>query len=128
MKIGKKWRKKLTWLENLKRMRIIPKLEYCTTVNDFSLSLSLSLHVYIYVCMCVCVCVCRVWSVNCRQNYAKKMKMILTSYFPDVFTKITKNILKYYRLNLFKANTTGFNQDLQATFESPASLSNDLLF
>ena len=41
--------------------------------------------------------------------------------------KLYENILKYYRLTLFKVIVFDFNNGLQTTSESPASLSYSLL-
>ena len=41
--------------------------------------------------------------------------------------KLHENILKYYRLNLFKESIIDFNHSLQTTLESPANLSDCLL-
>ena len=41
--------------------------------------------------------------------------------------KLHENILRFYRLNIFKEITIGFNYGLQMTLESPASLSDGIV-
>ena len=49
------------------------------------------------------------------------------SLYQIYLPKLYENILKYYRLNLFKEIPIGFNHSLQITSESPATLSDGLL-
>ncbi len=49
------------------------------------------------------------------------------SFYQIYLPKLHKNILKYYRLNLFKEIAIGFNHGLQMTSESLASLLDGLL-
>ena len=44
------------------------------------------------------------------------------SFYLIYLPKLLENILNFYRLNLFKEKTTGFNNGLQTTKESLASL------
>ena len=49
------------------------------------------------------------------------------SFYQIYLLGLHENILKYYRLNLFKGITIVFNDSLQMNLEYPASLSNSLL-
>ena len=44
------------------------------------------------------------------------------SLYQIYLLNLQKNILKYYRLNLFKEIAIGFNHSFQMTLEHPASL------
>ncbi len=64
--------------------------------------------------------------VSYRLNYTK-IKIIDISLYQIYLPKLHENILKYYRLNLFKEIAIIFNLELQTTPESPANVSHGFL-
>ena len=64
---------------------------------------------------------------NLSSKLRKKENNTDIALYPIYLPKLHENILKYYRCNLFKEISIGFNYGLRTTLKSPVSHSNVLL-
>ena len=96
--------------------------------NIYILYIYYLLYIYVCVSVCVCVCVCVQSAMSKLSSKSCKIQNDTDiSLYQIYLPKLLENILKFYRLDLFKEIAICFNHGHQTTSESPESISDGLL-